>query len=202
MTKRPQQTLTRIQESALLTELDKNHPRVAVAAHLMLTLGLRLGEARAVQWSWLRDLDSATPLLDVPNDATKTRWPRTLPIPAPLQGYLIAVRKRQHIDPPIDFPQQWPIVLNRWGHAPSTRHIQRTVSMTSLALFGTRIRCHTLRHTFATRLLSHTNLRVVQMALGHKSITSTEIYTHPQLDDLRGAIDAAANDSAKENPHV
>ena len=202
MPKRPQQTLTVEQEISLLAALDAGHPRIATAARLMVTLGLRLGEARQVRWNWLRDLDSSTPLLDVPDDATKTRWPRTLPIPAPFQGYLIALRERQHLSKPLNFPGDWPLVLNRWGAPPSTRYIQRTISNASQTILGIKIRSHTLRHTFATRLLSHTNLRVVQMALGHKSITSTEIYTHPQLDDLRAAINAAASEPKKENSHV
>jgi len=38
---------------------------------------------------------------------------------------------------------------------------------------------HGLRHTFATRLYSRTgDLLVVQRALGHRHIATTEIYTH------------------------
>lgn len=47
---------------------------------------------------------------------------------------------------------------------------------------------HTFRHTFATDLLKRTNLRVVQRALGHASITTTQIYTHITDDELEEAM--------------
>lgn len=56
------------------------------------------------------------------------------------------------------------------------RHIKIAIQQSNILKEGT---AHSFRHSFATRLLEQgTNIREVQSLLGHKSIKTTEIYTH------------------------
>jgi integrase/recombinase XerD len=57
-----------------------------------------------------------------------------------------------------------------------------------------KIHPHTLRHTFATDLLRATkNLRLVQKALGHEWIGTTQIYTHIVDEELEMALKTFRN---------
>jgi site-specific recombinase XerD len=57
-----------------------------------------------------------------------------------------------------------------------------------------KIHPHTLRHCFASDLLRDSkNLRLVQKALGHSQITTTQIYTHIVDDELEEAMKCLRN---------
>ena len=62
----------------------------------------------------------------------------------------------------------------------------------------TGLRFHDLRHDFATKLLRHSrNLRLVQKALGHASIKTTERYAHVLDSEVAEAMEAIAKSRSK-----
>jgi site-specific recombinase XerD len=75
---------------------------------------------------------------------------------------------------------QEPLFLNNRIEQMSSRAIQRVIKMFRKFLKIERnITPHKIRHTFATHMLNQgVDLRVVQELLGHKSLSSTEKYTH------------------------
>ena len=82
------------------------------------------------------------------------------------------------------------LFLNRNGRQMSRQMVFLIVKkQTELSGIHKNISPHTFRHSFATHLVQNgADLRAVQELLGHASITTTEIYTHLDSDDLRKAI--------------
>lgn len=86
-----------------------------------------------------------------------------------------------------------PLFINRDGGRISTRSVRRKLSkyLESSGL-DPAISPHTLRHSFATHLLDNgADLRAVQELLGHRSLSTTQIYTHLTTARMQQAYDAA-----------
>ena len=82
------------------------------------------------------------------------------------------------------------VFLNRYGRQLTRAMIFTIVKgLAKQADIHKTISPHTLRHSFATHLLQNgADLRIIQDLLGHEDITTTEIYTHIEIQDLREAI--------------
>jgi site-specific recombinase XerD len=83
------------------------------------------------------------------------------------------------------------LFLNYAGGKLSSRSVQRIFEMFRKFLkIDKKLTPHKIRHSFATHLLNQgVDLRVIQELLGHKTLASTEIYTHVSSAELARMCD-------------
>jgi integrase/recombinase XerC len=180
----------------LRTNLGRSNPSMRLAANLGWYAGLRVTEMTRLRWYHFQDLNSLTRRLNLTGDITKNHVPRTLPVALPLAKALLTHRQLQ-LDLNNTPPDDEHVLTHRRGPRPLTpRAIQKSFTISAKNLSLGRVTPHTLRHTFATNLLSVSSTRLVQLALGHKSITTTELYTHPTIEEIELAMARAFTQEA------
>lgn len=159
---------------------------------LMLDAGLRVGEVVKLKLSHLYFNGIPVKTLVLTSSITKNHKERTVPISARL-----AVSLRDYFSywllTDLVSPETFAFRSADNVTPITTRQVENIINTASQKAFGRNINPHMLRHTFASRLLRVTNMRTVQELLGHNHITSTQIYTHPNEDDKKKAIDDLQN---------
>jgi len=202
MTQHPQ-TLTADESEKLLVELQGppgtlyNRPKAIrnyTMALLMLDAGLRVGEVVKLRYKDLWFNNKPVTSLVAPASITKTKTERIVPLTKRIHNALTEYHTKH---PELLYGAKDPFVFEGYliGHPVTTRQVERIVRAAAIAAIGRPVHPHVLRHTFASRLMRITNSRTVQQLLGHKQLSSTQIYTHPNADDLKTAIRKMSDNS-------
>ena len=169
-----------------------DNSRIATAVMVLLLTGLRRGELLGLQWGDISHhtltvnrsvfLENCIPTV-VEHQAKTFASLRTIPLlpeleyriqTLPKHGPFIFGTKKGTIWNPRNFSRDYVRFFARLREAePSVRCLSP----------------HSCRHTFATLSLSSgSDIRVVQMLLGHTDIKTTSRYTHPDLSAMVQAV--------------
>jgi tyrosine recombinase XerC len=153
----------------------------------LYSTGLRVSELTALNTS---DLDFTAEVIKARG---KGRRERMVPIGSfALQAIKRYLEARSQV-PRVNEKDPDALFLNRFGDRLSSRSIRKIldkyIKVTGL---NQKTSPHTLRHSFATHLLNRgANLRMVQELLGHKHLSTTQIYTHVTTENIKRQYEEA-----------
>jgi len=189
----PQADLTRALDA--LAGDDPVSLRDRALLELAYSSGLRLSELVGLDH---RDLDRQAGLLRVRGKGRRERIvPAGRGALAALDRYLAAVRSVVDRGTAgatnATRAAERPVFVNERGDRLSGRTVQRVVRRRlGQVAGGLGVTPHALRHSFASHLLDNgADLRAIQELLGHRSLTSTQVYTHVTGSRLRKAYQQA-----------
>ena len=154
---------------------------------VVYSCGLRVAELVGLDWT---DIDGGLELVRVRGKGGKERL---VPIGRKALAALQAYRGRIAELCPRRLRDEKAVFLNRRGQRLTTRTVARLVDhYVAASGIATKASPHALRHSFATHLLNAgADLRAIQELLGHASLSTTQKYTHVNLDQLMSVYDKA-----------
>jgi len=147
---------------------------------LLYATGIRVSELTGLDW---RDIELETRVLRVMGKGGKERMvPFGRPAAAALKRWLESWESVY--DTTSD--EREPVFLHHRGGRLSARSVRRVIDRyVGEAAVAAGVHPHTLRHTFATHMLEGgADLRAIQELLGHASLSTTQKYTHLEIDRL------------------
>lgn len=176
------------EEASILQQARESGPRNFFIIYLALNTGIRNTELISLDCKDVFFYGTILKLMELSKASTKNHKPRIIPIHQNLQNeiQIFLDWKKSHSE---DLSSDAPLFVSlKTRNRLSSRDFQHIVRAISIKAIQRPIHPHTLRHTFATKILRKTNIRVVQELLGHSSVVSTQIYTHVTSEDLIDAI--------------
>jgi integrase/recombinase XerC len=146
---------------------------------LLYAAGLRVSELVGLDWT---DVDLPGRVVRVLGKGSKERM---VPFGRPAAESL---RRWLEVWETVRAPgeDEAPVFLNHQGGRLTDRSVRRVIDKwVDAAAVARGVHPHTLRHTFATHLLEGgADLRAIQELLGHSSLSTTQRYTHLEVDRL------------------
>jgi len=153
----------------------------------LYSCGLRVSELSGMN---LFDVDSTKSVIRVLGKGDRER---IVPIGRKALEAIKAYRQRLREESGLSDDTNAPLFLNKNQGRLTVRSIARILDKAAKECgLLAPVSPHALRHTFATHMLdAGADLRVVQELLGHKSLSTTQKYTHVSIDRLMEAYDKA-----------
>lgn len=173
-------------------ERDRFAGRDRAMMELIYSTGMRVSELVSRN---MNDLDFETGMVRVTGKGKKERIvPFGNAAAEALHGYFPLRRELMHMRTDRALaPERQALFLNARGGRITSRSVERLVrDYGERAGITVSVTPHALRHSFATHLLEMgADLRTVQELLGHVSLSTTQKYTHLNLDHLAKVYDQA-----------
>ena len=178
--------LTAAEKKRLIKELkgrtDFSALRDRAMIEVLLGTGIRLGELAALDMDDI-DLDAKHLRVRAKGNVPQVKFIKT-DLRTLLRRYL--AERRRHGRPEMEAL----FLSNRDGRLCQRQIANRLAHWLRKAGIEKELTPHGLRHTFATHLYGATNdLLVVQRALGHRDVSTTQIYTHLVDGQLEEALE-------------
>ena len=153
----------------------------------LYSAGLRVSELVGLNDD---DVDHAAGIIRVRGKGARNAWRRWDRSP---KRRSTAGSKSANCSPVLVRSPSRPVFTNKFGKRLTTRSVGRLLEKhLKVAQLDRRTTPHTLRHSFATHLLDRgADIRSVQELLGHKSLSTTQIYTHLSTAGLRKVYEKA-----------
>lgn len=184
MTRRIPDVLTREEQEKLLGQFNLRYitpHRNKTMITLLLNSGLRLSEMTSLKWKDINLMNGQLKVVEGKGAKDRVLWIDENTIEA-----LSEWKERQF--------EEWGkselVFTTRTLNKLDGKAVRKMIkTYTGKAGIEKDISTHSLRHTFASDLLRETkNIRIVQKALGHSNIATTQIYTHIVDDELEEAL--------------
>jgi len=178
--------LTKDEQYALLEQPNQRYPtgeRNHLIMRLMLNAGFRLSEATNLKWIHIDLMSGKVMVREGKGAKDRTLWLSEKDL-----MYFKKWKERQ-IEVTGKNPEY--VFTTLKGEQLDNRYVREMVyRYTYKAGIKKNVSPHTLRHTFATDLYKESkhNIRLVQKALGHSDLSTTQIYTHLEDGDLEDAL--------------